>query len=94
MDKVANGPDGQCGLAVALGDMGVDRTVVRAYGWIVAFALLLSAGSAAAVAWAIGDKDLAFLFFPLIAGYATVMIGVWLVMAIYWLLRGRPDRQA
>lgn len=73
--------------------MGVDRTVVRAYGWMAAVAVLLSAGSAVALAWAVEDADIALLFLPLVAAYATVMIAVWLVLAAYGVIRSRPNRQ-
>ena len=73
--------------------MGVDRTVVRAYGWMAAVAVLLSAGSAVAAAWVMGSVDIAWLILPVVAAYATVMVSVWLVLALYGLLRGRLDRQ-
>lgn len=73
--------------------MGVDRTVVRAYGWMAAIAVLLSAGSAVALAWVVGEAEIALLFLPLVAAYATIMISVWLVLATYGVFRSRLERQ-
>lgn len=81
------------GIPTYIFGMGVDRTVVRAYGWMVAIAVLLSAGSAVTLAWAVGEAEIALLFLPLVAAYATIMIAVWLVLATYGAFRSRLERQ-
>jgi len=69
--------------------MGVDRGLVRAFGFFGFGVVALSAGGAGAIAAATGKPDIVRLFMPLLVAYAIVVIGFWAGLALYFRFRSR-----
>ncbi len=71
--------------------MGVDRGLVRAFGYFSFAVVAVSAGGAGAVALATGNRDAILLFMPMLIGYGLVVVGLWGGLALYFRLRARPQ---
>lgn len=69
--------------------MGVDRGLVRAFGYFSCSVVALSAGGAGAVALATGNREVMMLFVPLLIGYGVVVLGLWAGLMLYFRLRSR-----
>lgn len=69
--------------------MGIDRGLVRAFGFFSCGVVALSAAGAAAVALATGQSDVVQLFVPMLVAYGAIVIAPWLGLVLYCRVRSR-----
>lgn len=69
--------------------MGVDRALVRAFGFFSFGVVALSAGGAGIVAMVSGNSEVILLFMPLLFGYGVVVLTLWVGLALYHRVRSK-----
>jgi len=69
--------------------MGVDRGLVRAFGFFSCGVVAIGAGGAGAIALVTGKSEIVRLFLPLLVGYGLVVLGLWGSLAVYYSVRSR-----
>ena len=72
--------------------MGVDRELVRAFGYLTIGVIAVSAGASAVIAFGTDNFDAIWLFVPLLVGYSALLALLSMGLALYVFIRSKADR--
>jgi fatty acid desaturase len=72
--------------------MGVDRELVRAFGYLAIGVIAVSAGVSALIAFGTDNFDAIWLFLPLLVGYSVFLGLLSIGLALYVFVRSKADR--
>ncbi len=72
--------------------MGVDRELVRAFGYLAIGVIAVSAGASALIAFGTDNFDAIWLFLPLLVGYSAFLALLSIGLALYVFVRSKTHR--